>query len=324
MAVEQIRPVRDIDYYLSEPALYPVTFEGKGAKLLGIEGDTATPQSVHQLFAGRTPDGVRLPKYMHKERRGAFEVTVNLPKCGSVLGELAGDSRIKDVLRDVAGEVAEYLQKQACVRVSKGNFKGMDRRPDNLVYSVYVHPTSRAGDPHLHAHIVFYNLSYDRHEKAWKAIETRYIDQPGMGRLANRAMTKGLRQLGYRLAPKGKEFEIVGVPAEVKAEFSRRGEQVRALKAEYDRNRGDKPMSVKERSKLALYDRPEKVLADAATRHASWVSRITGQQFGSLKSLAQKAKDRVRLARLGRNLQKHIDNTRSVEQTHEQGRGYER
>ena len=250
---------------------------------------------------------------------------MNLPKCGSVLGELAGDSRIKDVLRDVAGEVAEYLQKQACVRVSKGSFKGMDRRPDNLVYSIYVHPTSRAGDPHLHAHIVFYNLSYDRHEKAWKAIETRYIDQPGMGRLANRAMMKGLRQLGYRLAPKGKEFEIVGVPAEVKAEFSRRGEQVRALKAEYDRNRGDKPMSVKERSKLALYDRPEKVLADAATRRASWLARISQEQLRGLTNLVRRAKDVVRRQQLSQ----HLDKIRKFAlqregAADERGRGYSR
>ena len=318
MAVEQIRPVRDAGYYFEEPSLTVPTYQGNLSKILGIEGQPITAESFNQLFAGYSPDGVRLPKYMREDRRGALEVTVNMPKCASVLGQLAGDSRIGGVLNDVAGEVAAYLQKESCVRVSKGEFKGMDRKPDNLAWSVFTHPASRAGDPHLHAHVVFFNLSYDRAEKTYKAVETGYVDQKQMGVIANRAMMKGLRQLGYKVQEKGKEFEIVGVPAEVKAEFSSRHSQIKEIERNYA------TASPKAKGKLSLYHRPEKAVKPPEERKETWLTRITHDQFSHLADLVKRARDAVRKSRMKRNLNRFIDRSRQMEHSHELGLGLER
>jgi conjugative relaxase-like TrwC/TraI family protein len=331
MAVEQIRPVRDPNYYLAEPTLNAPTFRGNGARLLGIEGETVTPHAFTSLFAGYTPEGVRLPKYMHRDRRGAFEVTVNLTKCGSIMGMLAGDSRVQGVLEGVGEQVAGYIEKNARVRVTKRSevekskakmpkgWKYPERKPENLVWAGFVHPTSREGDPHLHLHLVFYNLSLDRQEGTWKAIETRYIDQPQMGELARKATIKGLRQLGYKVRSDGKQFEIVGVPAEVKAEFSRRHKQIREIESEYQQRAGGKAMSSKERSKLSLYRRPSKAVVDLRQRHKQWLSRLSPDQFRRLTNLVKAAREAVRSARMRRNLSRQLDFTRQMVQTSEMG-----
>src|SRR5438270_5548 len=84
MALEQFRPVSNGVYYLSEPTLNTPRFEGNGAKLLGIQGEAITPASFLNLFDGYLLNGdeaIKLPDYIRHDRRGAFEMTANLPKC---------------------------------------------------------------------------------------------------------------------------------------------------------------------------------------------------------------------------------------------------
>jgi conjugative relaxase-like TrwC/TraI family protein len=331
MAMEMIRVVRDPNYYLEEASINTPTFEGNGAKLLGISGEPITPESFTRVFNGYTPEGIRLPKYMHPHRRGAFEITVNLPKCGSVMNQLAQDSRIDEVLGKAADAVALTVQKHARVKVTKKSevekskakmpkgWKYPERKPDNLIWVSFDHAASRAGDPHRHRHMVFMNLSYDRQEKTWKGIELRYVDQPALSKLFRDETIKGLRQLGYKVKPQGKEYEIVGVPAEVKAEFSRRHNQIKEIEREYDSRSTGKPMSSKERSKLSLYHRPEKALVATEERRASWLSRISPQQFSQLTDLVRKAKDAVVKARIGRRMSKALDFSREMVQEHAHG-----
>src|SRR5438105_895118 len=103
MAVESPRPVRDAGYYLNEASLTLPKFEGNLAKLLGIEGQPVDRATFLNLFNGYTTDengnpDNRLPKYMHPERRGAFDITLNLPKTASIVKEIGDDTRISDVM----------------------------------------------------------------------------------------------------------------------------------------------------------------------------------------------------------------------------------
>ena len=68
------------------------------------------------------------------------------------------------------------LEAEAKTRVAQGR-RELERVTGNLVYGEFVHLTSRpvggVPDPHLHAHCVVFNATYDQEENAWKAAQFR-------------------------------------------------------------------------------------------------------------------------------------------------------
>ena len=334
-------------YYLEEPNQLRTEFRGQGSRLLGVEGqfDEAT---FHRLFRGMQPELVggkeaKLVQRIGASRRGAFDITLNMPKTSSIMKELAGDTRISDVMDRAQAVVEGMLEKQVRVRVRKQaeidkskakqpkGWKYPERHTGNLVFIAFAHPASRNGDPHAHRHLVVPNITYDRHERMWKAVEFRHLDRKGIAEAYRAELMNGLNQLGYKTKRVGKEFEIVGVPAEVKAEFSRRHTQIKELEREYDDKAaaaGNRAMSSKERGKLSLYHRPEKASGvSPAARRDWWLSRITPPQLDGLRSLVRKAKSAVRDARFKQGVRQHLQAIQKASVIHaepERNRGNER
>lgn len=305
-------------YYLEEPSRVELAFQGHGAKLLGVEGEFSEAV-YYRLFNGKNPEhDVPLVSRLSANRRGAFEFTFNMPKSPSIVSEIGGDTRIPQVQYEAVCKAMQKVERQVRVRVrkkahlgeSEKGWKYPERYTGNMVWVAFGHDTSRSGDPHTHIHVVIPNLTYDRVEKQWKAVELRHIDRQGIEREYTDGLVKGLRQLGYRVKREGKEFEIVGVPAEVKAEFSGRNRQIKDLQEGMEK-KIDKPMSVKAKAKLSLYHRPEKRILDHQARLRSWVSRLTDGQFRGLKSLVSKARATIEQSRWAEGLKRHVAKLRA-------------
>jgi conjugative relaxase-like TrwC/TraI family protein len=320
MATEQVRPVRDANYYLQEHSLTEPRFEGKGAKLLGIDGvslDTDEGRKIYlNLFDGYTTDDQgdrdkKLPKYMHSDRRGAFDLTTNNPKDVSIVNLVGGDRRIDAVILEARKAVSDEVERQARVRVTKKSeveaskakmpkgWKRPERRPENLVMVWFDHSSSRLEDAHRHGHLWIANVSYDKQEKTWKALELGHLDQQKIADIYRDTMRKGLHQLGYKTEREGKEYRITGFPAEVKGVFSQRGNGIVEMRQEMEARTG-KPMSAKAKSKLPVYDRPEKP-ADKPLpeRQKSWRDRLSPGQLKAVFSFVNKAKAVVKSRGLG-------------------------
>jgi len=329
MGVESPKPVRDPEYHFREASLTPLRFEGKGAKILGIEGtfDRATYLNLYDGYTtGENGErNTRLPKYMHPDRRGAFEITVNLPKTVSIVNELGGDPRICDVMTRAREAVAKEVEKQARVRVTKQSevekskermpkgWRYPERKTENLVWVSHRHSTSRLQDVHSHDHLVFFNLSYDKQEKTWKAIELRYIDKPKLSKIYRDTVRQGLNELGYKTKAVGQEFEIVGVPAEVKATFSRRHTAIREIEADYEAKKG-KPLTSKAKGKLSVYNRPEKAEdRPVADRRREWIAKLAPEHFRSVAGIVERAKRSVRNSRLKAAAQQYLGRFRQPE-----------
>jgi conjugative relaxase-like TrwC/TraI family protein len=315
MAIEQVRPVRDAKYYLQESSLTEPRFEGKGAKLLGIEGvslDTEQGRQIYlNLFDGYTTDDdgdrdKKLPKYMHPERRGAFDLTTNNPKDVSIVNLVGGDRRIDDVILAARKAVSDEVEKQARVRVTKKadieaskakmpkGWKRPERKPENLVMVWFDHSSSRLEDAHRHGHLWIANVSYDNEEKTWKALELGHLDQQKIADIYRDTMRKGLHQLGYKTEREGKEYRITGFPAEVKGVFSQRGNGIVEMRQEMEARNG-KPMSSKAKAKLSVYNRPEKPSdVPLPERQKSWRSRLSPGQLKAVTKVVNKAKAIVR------------------------------
>lgn len=327
MATEQVRPVRDAGYYLQETSLTDPKFEGKGAKLLGIEGISINSDEGRRiylnLFDGYTTDAEgnrdkKLPKYMHPDRRGAFDLTTNNPKDVSIVNLVGGDARIDAVIIEARKAVSDEVERQARVRVTKKaeieaakakmpkGYRRPERRPENLVMVWFDHSSSRLEDAHRHGHLWIANVSFDKQEKTWKALELGHLDQQKIADIYRDSMRKGLHQLGYKTKRVGKEYEITGFPAEVKAIFSQRSADIVEMREDMEARTG-KPMSSKAKGKLSVYNRPSKPDdMPLPERRKGWIARLTPVQFKSVAGVVKKARMSVKRGRLRASLANHL------------------
>lgn len=295
MAVEAPSPVDDVDYHFREESLTTPVFFGKGAQRLGIEGlvvDTEYGKQVYMnLFKGyaTTPDGQqgeKLAKYMHPNRRGAFQIVANNPKEVSVLNLVGGDERIEGVMHEAYAALARFVEQTAEVKVSDKARRGTYAKPDNLVMVLFEHGANRNGDPHRHGHLVAFNLS--NHEGKNKGLEFYKFDFLKASEVYRDAMRKELHRLGYKTRLKGAEYEIVGFPAEVKAKFSSRREGIEDKVAAFEEKIG-KSVHSKTKRRFGVFDRPDKEDKPLVERVADWVSQMTRRQWGMLRDLVETA-----------------------------------
>lgn len=343
MGIEFDNVVGDLDYYRREPSLSPPTFQGKGSRLMGIDGQWDETQ-FRRLYQGLNPhDGERLPGIRQvKNRRGAWDVTFHRDKTTSILKLVSGDSRIAGVEDRAEQKAMAELERQVRVRVRKqseiaAGMGGMDglpkypeRRSGNLIWVKFSHPASREGDPHSHSHFVVMACSWDRTERQWKSPEFGFVDRKRISEVYHAELAKGMRKLGYKARWDGKELRVQGVPEEIQSEFSQRNAAIKAKEAEYDRRAqeaGRQLMSAKSRQKVGLFRRPDKdVSASLADRRRGWLDRLTETQRGFLDRIVTKTKSSLRLDRWREGLKRHVSRLQTFARTMEQehGRGNER
>jgi conjugative relaxase-like TrwC/TraI family protein len=220
------------DYYLRgrEPA---GRWMGAGARRLGLDG-LVRAEALERVLAGQHPrDGVVL------RVRGSvpgFDVTFSAPKSVSLLYPL-GDGRVSAAVlaahEKAVAEAFGYLERSAAV--GRRGAGGLERvRGDGLVGAAFLHRTSRAGDPHLHTHVLVANLVRDSTGR-WTALDARALYAHGRtaGYLYQAVLRDELtRSLGveWQRVRKG-GAEIAGVPDRVLRAFSRRRADIQAAMA---------------------------------------------------------------------------------------------
>ena len=287
---------------------------GKGAELLGLP-DRFDPLQYERLLHGRNPhDGDKLTARMKDNRRLGWDVTLTNEKEVSVLELVAGDDRIGHLRHDAMEYAVGKLEKQIAVRVRKGG-KNEDRTTGNLVGAAFPHETNRLGEPHTHWHVCVANVSWDKAERQWKAVELGQVDRAKLQHDYHKYMVDGMKQLGYKVKFYVNRYDVQGVPDTDR--FSTRNKQIKGLEQEYDRaaaEKGAKPMSDKARAKLSLYDRPPKV--GNGTRGEmvkAWASKLTDFEHHGLRNAVGKAKATVKRLRWRQDSRTAFDRMRSVE-----------
>ncbi len=321
--------VRDAGYYLAEASQLTPEFQGRGSRLLGIDG-TWDEQQYFRLMGGLNPhDGSKLTCRLVANRRLATDLTFNTDKGSSVLEQLAGDDRIAAVRDKAEAKAMRLVEKQARVQVRKQSelarskashpkgWKYPERRSENLIWVAFRHPASREGDPHSHTHYCVMNLAFDKEERVWKGVELRHIDRKEINQVYHAELAKGLKRLGYQATWDGKEISVAGVSPEVKKEFSTRDTRIKAKEKAYDDKaaaEGKQPMGAKARAKLSVYDRPEKAPdLPLEERRRVWMARITHTQYDGLRGLVARAKAGVKRARWRQESRQAFDRMRGVE-----------
>jgi len=93
-------------------------------------------------------------------RRVFYDFTISPPKSVSIMAFIGEDDRILDAHTRAVDLAMTEMERFAGTRVRVGGQCG-DRSTGNLVGAIFRHDTSRALDPHLHSHCIFFNATFD-------------------------------------------------------------------------------------------------------------------------------------------------------------------
>ena len=235
-----------LDEYYTGAGEAPGSWIGGGIAGLGLTGEVV-PANLRAVLAGLapgtglTPNGMQLAA--HPRRVPGFDLTFSVPKSVSVLYAL-GDPLLQHAVTEACEaalvEALGWLEREACF-VRRGTNKAENKTvwgeawgtrrmvANGFVAASFRHRTSRAGDPHLHWHVLVANVAQGI-DGRWSSLDgtALYAAKRTVGVMFQAAMRRELTErLGISWGPMHKDSaEVAGVPARVLREFSQRSAQI--------------------------------------------------------------------------------------------------
>jgi len=221
------------DYYVSgDKQELQGLFLGRLADRLGLTG-AVTKEAFFSLCENINPlTGKSLTPRVKDNRIIGYDINFHVPKSCSILHALSGDDHILRAFQKSARDTMQEVEADSKTRVRKGGIYN-DRNTGELIYAEFIHQTARPldghlPDPHLHAHFFLFNATWDEKEQKIKAGKFRDIkrDMPWYQAQFIKRLADNLIDQGYQIRRTEHSFEIVGVPQEVIAHFSKRTNEI--------------------------------------------------------------------------------------------------
>jgi conjugative relaxase-like TrwC/TraI family protein len=231
-AVLVLRPIGcgQARYYLDGSD--PGHWQGTGVAALGLAG-AVDEEDFAAVLAGRRGDGSALLARIPKNRRAGFDLMFAAPKSVSLLAALAAadeSAKIAGAHHAAVADAVDYLERWA-IRTRRGRD---ERRivTGGIIGAAFVHHTSRAGDPHLHTHVVVANVVLGR-DGRWSCIDRLSLWQHAraVGALYQTSLRHHVATYGLHLAWKVRAdglADVEGVPRPAIDACSSRRRQVLA------------------------------------------------------------------------------------------------
>lgn len=231
-----------------------------------------------------------------------FDFTFSIPKSASVLWAVADagtQALIAGAHHAAVAEVVAFMEREvAATRTGATGRDGAVAQVDvrGLSATAFDHYDSRAGDPHLHTHVVISNKVQTVLDNKWRSLDGRPIHTAvvALSELHEAVFADHLtRMLGvsWEARDRGRDrnpaWAITAVPEVLVKEFSTRARHIDAetdrLIGQYVEARGRRPSPttiMKLRAQATLSTRPEKEVRSLADLTASWWERA-GRALGS-------------------------------------------
>jgi len=305
-------PSTPLTRYYSAEGTPPGRWMGSGLPSLGstiVEGSEVTEEQLHRLI-GRgcdpvsgAPLGRAYPVYEKGSDQGTsrrravagYDFTFSIPKSASVLWGIADATTQALIVQAHHAAVAEslaFLEREvAATRTGVAVRDGAVAQVDvsGLIATAFDHFDSRAGDPHLHTHVVISNKVMTVLDGRWRSLDGRplhaavvAISELHEAHLAD-ALTRSIGvqwEQRVRGRDRNPAWAITTVPESLVAEFSTRSRHIdvetdRLIKAHTQAN-GRRPGRVtimKLRAQATLSTRPAKEVRSLADLTAAWRER---------------------------------------------------
>ena len=220
------------DYYLAggEP---PGEWFGTAADHFGLTGQV-TDIPLRHLFNGLSPDGARrlvqkVPTTEDRQRQNGWDLTFSAPKSVSVLFGIAPYAirqEIREAHRLAVIATLRYMEEHVVVtRRGKGSLR---REQMGIFAAIFEHGSSREQDAQLHSHVLVVNsgLRVDGSTGALVGVEL-FKNKMLLGALYRAELAHQLvLRLKLTLERVKTWFEVVGVPAELIKDSSKRRAQI--------------------------------------------------------------------------------------------------
>jgi conjugative relaxase-like TrwC/TraI family protein len=279
--------------YYGAGSLFRGRWFGQGALKLGLDGtiDKLHFQRICQNLDPRT--GQRLTARQRDDRRIFCDIVISPPKGFSVLALVGGDHRLVTLHRHASKVAALKLEKLAMCRTHTGG-RTTDIDTANVIGAQFTDPTSRARDPHLHDHNLFFNAIFDSQSQSWKALQNSemYRAQKYVEALYYHLLAQGLFQLGYQVEsrPGRNDFEIIGLDPGIIQKFSKRHDEIQKSARKLESEKGGNVKDHAEALAHLLREPKQKDLTQADLR-ARWLGELTEAEKFQIQSLIAKTKD---------------------------------
>jgi conjugative relaxase-like TrwC/TraI family protein len=292
---------RGLDDYYSGQGEDPGRWIGNASPGLSLDSEV-TGEDLRAVLAGLapgtglTPNGDQLR--VVTRRVPGFDLTFAVPKSVSVVYAL-GNPRVQGLVVEAGhaavAETLAWLEREACfvrrgtnnrsAKVASPEAWGTSRLPGaGFVAAEFRHRTSRAGDPHLHWHVLVANLTRGP-DGRWSALDgtALYRSKRAAGAVFQAALRRELAvRLGVEWLPAQRDVaEIAGVPQAICRLFSKRRAEI---EAELDRIGRDDPAAADAAMLATRRARPDldPDSFDAAWKHGAAVAGWGPEQLEAL------------------------------------------
>ncbi|WP_417233944.1 MobF family relaxase [Arthrobacter sp.] len=289
-------PVTGDPLGLAYPAYRTVAerVEERTAALDPTLGSASRAETVARIEAEEAARGTR-------RAVAGYDFTFSIPKSASVLWAVADagtQALIADAHHAAVAEVVAFMEREvAATRTGATARDGAVAQVDvrGLIATAFDHYDSRAGDPHLHTHVVISNKVQTVLDGKWRSLDGRpmHAATVALSELHEAVFADHLtRTFGveWEARDMGRDrnlaWAVASVPEELMVEFSSRSRHIDAEKnrliAEYVEKHGRQPSAttiIKLRAQATLATRPEKQvrsLADLTTEWRERASRLLG------------------------------------------------
>ncbi|KAB1643288.1 MobF family relaxase [Gulosibacter chungangensis] len=257
----------------------------------------ALPPGLSAAARGREAATIETEESARGTRRAVagYDYTFLIPKSASVLWAVADagtQSLIANAHHAAVAEVVAYMEREvAATRAGATPGDGAVAQVDvrGLIATAYDHYDSRAGDPHLHTHVVISNKVQTVMDSKWRSLDSRPLHAAtvALSELHEAVFADHLtRVLGveWEARERGRDrnpaWSIVSVPKPLVDAFSSRSrhidEEKDRLIAAYVEKHGRQPSSatiIKLRAQATLVTRPEKEIHSLAELTDRWRQR---------------------------------------------------
>ena len=251
-----------------------------------------------------------------KRRRAVagYDFTFSIPKSASVLwgiGDATTQQKIAKAHHTAIAEVLGYMEREvAATRTGATAHVSAVAQVDvtGLIATAFDHFDSRAGDPHLHTHVVISNKVQTVLDGKWRSLDGRPMHEAvvALSELHETLFADELtRTLGVRWEQRerGRDrhpaWAISGVPEALVTEFSSRSRHIDVATDElieaYKVTHGRQPNPVtimKLRAQATLSTRPAKQVHSLAELTAAWRERATRVLGSAAEAVGQTASTR--------------------------------
>ena len=162
------------DYYLGRGEA-PGRWVGEAADSLGLDG-RVEEDDFRDVLDGRAPGTEQRLGHARVDRTLGFDLCFRAPKSVSLVYALGGFEIGREVTEAHDAAVAkalDYLERHATFARRGRNGLRQIETP-GLVAAAFRHRTSRAGDPHVHTHVVVANICQGV-DGRWGALDGRLL-----------------------------------------------------------------------------------------------------------------------------------------------------